>query len=143
MRPSDAKGRAMNIVEVEGIGATYAATLAAAGITTTEDYLAAAASPADRQALVARTGIDPWLILEWANHVDLMRIDGVGSEYADLLEAAGVDTVVELSQRNPANLADTLAEVNGLKDLVRRLPGPDTVADWVAEAKTLPRILTY
>lgn len=133
----------MNIIEVEGIGTTYAATLALAGITTTDEYLAATASPSARERLAETTGISPKLILEWANHVDLMRIDGVGSEYADLLEAAGVDTIPELAQRVPANLAATLAEVNGLKDIVRRLPGEDTVAEWIAEAKTLPRILIY
>lgn len=77
------------------------------------------------------------------NHADLMRIKGVGSEYADLLEAAGVDTVPELGQRNAANLAAKLAEINDAKNLVRRVPTAAEVEDWVAEAKTLPRAVEY
>ena len=77
------------------------------------------------------------------NHVDLYRIDGIGSEYSDLLEEAGVDTVVELAQRVPANLAAKLAEINAKKKLVRRVPGEVTVAEWVKQAKKLPRVVEY
>jgi predicted flap endonuclease-1-like 5' DNA nuclease len=81
--------------------------------------------------------------LEWVNHVDLFRIQGVGSEYADLLEAAGVDTVPELAQRNPANLHQKLSEVNEEKQLVRHVPSLSSVEDWVEQAKSLPRKITY
>jgi predicted flap endonuclease-1-like 5' DNA nuclease len=83
------------------------------------------------------------LVLEWVNHVDLFRIKGVGSEYADLLEAAGVDTVPELAQRNAANLQQKMAEVNATKKLVRRLPVLSQVEDWIKQAKTLPRVIKY
>jgi predicted flap endonuclease-1-like 5' DNA nuclease len=83
------------------------------------------------------------LILEWVNHADLFRIKGVGEEYADLLEEAGVDTVPELAQRNPANLHAKLGEVNAAKKLVRRLPTAAQVTDWVDQAKALPRVITY
>ena len=89
------------------------------------------------------TGISGALILNWANRADLFRIKGVGEEYSDLLEAAGVDTVPELAQRNPDNLYRALVETNAAKELVRHLPGREQVADWVAQAKELPRVLTY
>jgi predicted flap endonuclease-1-like 5' DNA nuclease len=83
------------------------------------------------------------LILRWVNHVDLFRIKGVGSEYADLLEAAGVDTVIELATRNPANLYQRLVSTNMEKRLVRKVPFPSQVESWIEQAKTLPRIITY
>jgi predicted flap endonuclease-1-like 5' DNA nuclease len=83
------------------------------------------------------------MILEWANHLDLYRIKGVGSEYSDLLEEAGVDTVVELAQRNPENLYQKLVEVNNAKKLVRKMPVQSQVADWIEQAKKLPRVLQY
>ncbi|NLW72464.1 MAG: DUF4332 domain-containing protein, partial [Chloroflexi bacterium] len=83
------------------------------------------------------------LILEWVNHADLYRIKGVAQEYSDLLEEAGVDTVVELSKRVPANLHKKILEVNEAKKLVRRPPSESMVADWVAQAKDLPRVITY
>ena len=129
--------------DIEGIGGVYEGKLNAAGIETVEEYLAACRTPANRQALAEKTGISVTLILEWANHADLYRIKGIGSEYADLLEAAGVDTVPELAQRNPENLHKKLKEINDEKDLVRRLPGEGEVADWIAQAKQLPRALEY
>src|SRR5512135_2645582 len=99
------------LVDVEGVGPVHAATLAEHGITTTDDLLERGAQPAGRAALAEATGISPSLILEWVNHADLFRIRGVAGQYADLLEEAGVDTVVELSRRNPDNLAATLGEV--------------------------------
>jgi predicted flap endonuclease-1-like 5' DNA nuclease len=83
------------------------------------------------------------LVLEWANHADLFRVSGVGSEYSDLLEEAGVDTVPELAQRNSKGLYETLVKVNASKKLVRQLPGADKVADWITQAKKLPRIIQY
>lgn len=129
--------------DVEGIGPKYAEQLRAAGISSTDAFLAAAATPKSRKDLAEKSGISDSLILEWANHLDLYRIKGVGSEYADLLEEAGVDTVVELAQRNPANLYQKMVEVNAAKQLVRKMPVQSQVADWVEQAKKLPRILSY
>jgi predicted flap endonuclease-1-like 5' DNA nuclease len=134
----------MRIDEVEGIGAAQAAKLAAAGVTTTEALLDRGAKPAGRQALADATGISGKLILEWVNHVDLMRIKGVGSEYSDLLEAAGVDSPAELANRNAANLATTFAEVVAARPgIVRRTPSEDEVAGWIAQSKALPKIVEH
>jgi predicted flap endonuclease-1-like 5' DNA nuclease len=134
----------MNISEVEGIGATYAAKLAAAGVTTTDALLERGAKSSGRQALEATTGISGKLILEWVNHVDLMRLKGVGSEYSDLLEAAGVDSPPELARRNAASLATTLAEVVAARPgIVRRVPSESEVAGWIAEAMTLPKVVEH
>ena len=131
------------IAEIEGIGDVYAAKLSESGITSVEALLAAAGPADGRKALAEKTGISPALILEWVNHADLFRIKGIGEEYSDLLEEAGVDTVVELAQRNPHNLHAKLAEVNRAKQLVRQLPSQAQVSDWVAQAKTLPRAVSY
>lgn len=128
---------------IEGIGPTYAAKLADVGVNSTEALLQAGATPKGRQELAEKTGISPKLILEWVNLADLFRIKGIGEEYSDLLEEAGVDTVVELAQRNPENLYRALVETNRAKKLVRRLPSQDQVADWVAQAKALPRVIEY
>jgi predicted flap endonuclease-1-like 5' DNA nuclease len=134
----------MNISEVEGIGAGQAAKLAAAGVTTTDGLLERGAKPSGRQALEAATGISGKLILEWVNHVDLMRIKGVGSEYSDLLEAAGVDSPAELANRNAANLATTFGEVVAARPgIVRRVPSEGEVAGWIADAKRLPKIVEH
>jgi len=132
-----------SIIDIEGIGEVYTRKLQDAGIRTTGALLKQGASPRGRQELAARTGVSGTLILEWVNHADLYRIKGVAEEYSDLLEEAGVDTVVELAQRNPDNLYKKIAEVNAAKDLVRRLPSRDQVADWVRQAKFLPRVMTY
>lgn len=131
------------LTTVEGIGEKYAEKLHQAGIATTEALLEKGATPQGRQALAEEAGISDKLILEWVNHADLFRIKGVGEEYADLLEEAGVDTVPELAQRNPANLHAKLQEVNAAKKLVRKLPAAAQVSDWVEQAKALPRVLTY
>lgn len=131
------------IQAIEGIGEIYAAKLAEVGIKTTEALLAKGATPAGRRELAEATGISPDLILKWVNRADLFRIKGIGEEYSDLLEAAGVDTVPELAQRNPDNLYAKLREVNAEKKLVRRVPGRDEVGRWVAEAKQLERVITY
>ena len=132
-----------SIKDIEGIGPAYAAKLKDAGISTTEQLLEKGATPKGREELVAGTGVSAKLILEWVNHADLGRINGIGWEYADLLEAAGVDTVPELAQRNADNLHAKLSEINAAKELVRRLPSADQVSAWVEEAKTLPRLITY
>ncbi len=128
---------------VEGIGPVYSGKLKEAGIPTTEALLEAGKTRAGREALAQKADISPKLILEWVNHADLMRVIGVGSEYADLLEAAGVDTVVELATRVPANLTPRMQEVNADKKLVRRLPSLSMVTDWIRQAKDLPRVVEY
>jgi predicted flap endonuclease-1-like 5' DNA nuclease len=133
----------MKIQEIEGVGPTYAAKLSGAGVLTTEHLLERGGSPSGREALANETGQSHDQILEWVNHVDLMRINGVGSEYADLLEAAGVDSVPELARRNAANLAAGLESTNASKNLVRRVPSETVVAGWIAEARTLPRLVTH
>ena len=134
----------MKIEEIEGIGSAYGAKLTAAGVTTTEQLLERGASRKGRTELAGTTGITDTLILEWVNHADLMRIKGVGSEYSDLLEAAGVDSPAELAQRNAANLALAIADVNEKKKkLVRQAPSDSVVAGWIAEAKTMKKIVEH
>ena len=134
----------MRIDEVEGIGGTYAAKLAEAGVSTTDDLLQWGANQAGRKSLEDTTGISGKLILEWVNHVDLMRIKGVGSEYADLLEAAGVDSPAELANRNAANLATTLQEVVAARPgIVRRVPSEAEVDGWIAESKGLDKVVEH
>jgi predicted flap endonuclease-1-like 5' DNA nuclease len=128
---------------IEGIGAAYASKLQEAGIANTKQLYEQGATAKGREELAEKSGISGKLILRWVNHLDLERIKGVGWEYADLLEAAGVDTVPELAQRNPANLHAALEKTNTEKELVRRLPTLDQVTAWVAEAKTLPRVINY
>jgi predicted flap endonuclease-1-like 5' DNA nuclease len=132
------------IIDIEGIGPAYKQALKEkAGITTTEALLAATMTPKGRDGLAAKTGISEKYILEWANLADLFRIHGVGSEYSDLLEEAGVDTVAELAKRNAENLFKALQNTNDRKALVRRLPTLEQVANWIEQAKKLPRVLTY
>jgi len=134
----------MKIEDVEGIGSAYAAKLTAAGVTSTDDLLEQGAKPSGRSRLAAESGIDAGLILEWVNHADLMRIKGVGSEYSDLLEAAGVDSPAELAQRNAANLANTFQEViAALPGDVRRIPSESVVQGWIDQAKSLPRVVEH
>lgn len=132
-----------SISSIEGIGPVYAEKLAAAGIKTTEALLKEGASRAGRKKIADETGIDDKRILRWVNMADLFRIKGVGEEYSDLLEAAGVDTVKELATRNAANLTAKMAEVNEAKKLVRSLPNEEKVIDWVEQAKSLEPAVTY
>jgi predicted flap endonuclease-1-like 5' DNA nuclease len=131
------------LIDIEGVGPAYAEKLAAAGLKTTDDLLKGADTPAKRKKLAESTGIGDKVILKWVNMADLFRIKGVGSEFSQLLEAAGVDTVVELSKRVPENLQAKMAEVNEAKKLVRRVPTLKEVTTWVAEAKVLPRAIQY
>ena len=133
----------MNIVEIEGVGPAAAEKLTSAGVKTTDSLLEKGGSPKGRKDLAAATGIDEKKILEWVNRADLMRVKGVGSEFSDLLEAAGVDTVKELAQRRADNLQEKMVELNNQKKLVRRVPTPSEVEAWVAHAKTLPGAVTY
>ncbi len=131
------------IIEIEGIGPVYAEKLKAIGINTVEGLLKAGATPKGREDIAEQTGITKTLILEWVNHADLYRIKGVGEEYSDLLEEAGVDTVVELATRNPENLYAKIIEVNDAKKLVRRPPSQSMVADWILQAKGMDRAVFY
>lgn len=131
------------IAKIEGIGPAYAAKLVAAGVKSTGALLDRAKDPKGRKALAEATGLDESRILKWANMADLMRIKGVGEEYSELLEAAGVDTVKELRNRRPDNLHAKMLEVNGEKKLVRQPPSAKAVASWVEQAKALPPMMTY
>lgn len=132
-----------NIKDIEGIGPVYGDKLEAAGIKTVEALLREGGAKKGRKEIADKTGIDEKRILEWVNRADLARINGVGSEYADLLENSGVDTVKELGTRNAANLHAKMVEVNEAKNLVRSLPSEAQVTKWVAEAKTLPQAVFH
>jgi predicted flap endonuclease-1-like 5' DNA nuclease len=134
---------AQNLLEIEGIGGSFAKTLAEAGLKTTDDLLGAAGSAAGRKRLAQTTALSEQRILEWVNRADLMRVKGIGSEFSDLLEAAGVDTVKELAVRDPAKLVVKLAEVNEAKKLCRRTPTAKDVEVWVKEAKTMKPMVTH
>lgn len=131
------------LITIEGIGDVYAEKLGAVGITTIEALLEKGATPQGRKGLAEEADISSKLILEWVNRADLFRIKGIGEEYSDLLEAAGVDTVPELAQRNAENLHAKLVEVNETKELVRKLPAQSQVSDWIEQAKVLPRVVSY
>lgn len=131
------------IAEIEGIGPAYADKLSKAGVPTVEALLEQGSTPAGRKKLIETTGISDKLILKWVNHADLFRIKGIAGQYAELLEKAGVDTVVELSKRKPENLQQKMAEANTQFNLVNKVPDAAVVAKWVEEAKTLPRKVSY
>jgi predicted flap endonuclease-1-like 5' DNA nuclease len=132
-----------NLIDIEGIGPRNAETLSKEGLKTTDDLLKAAGPRSGRESLAKKTSIEEKMILEWVNRADLMRIKGVGSEFSDLLEASGVDTVRELATRVPANLQARMVEINESKKLVRRVPTMNEVEAWVSEAKTLPPMVTH
>ena len=132
------------ITEIEGIGNVYATKLQQAGITTVNDLLEKGKTAKGRKVLAAETGIDAKFILKWVNMADLFRVKGIGKEYSELLEKAGVDTVKELRNRNPENLLAKMEEVNASgRQLVRSMPAPKTVASWVETAKVLDPAVTY
>lgn len=131
------------IEEVEGIGPAIGEKLRGAGIKDSDGLLASTCTPKQRKDLAEKSGLTDKQILKFANMVDLFRINGVGAEYAELLEVAGVDTVPALARRNAANLAASMAEVNEQKKLTRRVPSETEVAKWIAQAKDLPRMLEY
>lgn len=131
------------IEEIEGIGPAYAEKLAAADIKTTDDLLKLCCDAKGRKSTAGTTGVSEGQLLKWANMADLMRISGVGSEYSELLEAAGVDTVKELRNRNAENLAAKMAEVNETKKLTRTVPSEKVVAGWVDQARSLDPLITH
>ena len=128
---------------IEGIGEAYETKLEAAGVKSIEALLDTCATKKGRTELAEKTWVSEKLILKWANHADLARIKGIRGEYADLLEAAGVDTVPELAMRKAENLFKKMQETNDAKSLVRKLPTEAQVEDWVKQAAALPRILQY
>lgn len=133
----------MKIEAIEGIGPAYAKKLRANGVRSTGALLKQGASKKGRETLAAKTGISETLLLEWVNLADLFRIKGVGEEFSDLLEEAGVDTVKELKMRKAENLHKKMLEVNAAKKLVRRTPTLSQVADWIKQANALPPTVTH
>jgi predicted flap endonuclease-1-like 5' DNA nuclease len=131
------------ITDIEGIGPAYGEKLTAAGIKTVEDLLESGKSKAGRQKLAETTGIDEKRILEWVNMADLFRIKGISSQNAEILVAAGVDTVKELRNRVPANLHAKVVEVNEAKNLVRQVPSLSQVESFVEQAKELEPMVTH
>lgn len=131
------------IEEIEGIDKVKGEKLRNAGINNTDKLLENTKSKTQRKSLAEQTGISEELILKFANMADLFRINGVGEEYSELLEAAGVDTVPELALRNAENLCKKMEEVNDEKKLTRRTPSLKEVEKWIEEAKKMPRVLTY
>ena len=131
------------IEDIEGIGPAIGEKLRAAGITNTTALLDNCRTQAQRAALADKTGLSESQLLKFTNMADLFRINGIGSEYSELLEAAGVDTVLELANRNAANLAQALAATNGEKNLTRRVPPLATVSNWIEQAKSLPRMIEH
>ena len=134
---------AYKIVEIEGVGEVYAAKLNEAGIATTEDLLTKCAKKSGRAALAEATGISEKLVLRWTNHADLMRISGIAGQFAELLEAAGVDTVKEFRHRVAANLQPKLQEVNTEKLICGRVPAVSEVERMIAQAKELEPVIEY
>lgn len=131
------------LAEIEGVGAVFSAKLEEAGIKNQAKLLEAGATPKGRKDLAEKTGISGKLILKWINRADLARVKGIGEEYADLLEFAGVDTVPELAQRRADNLHKKMLEVNEERKLVRSPPSESMVARWIEQAKQLPRAVHY
>lgn len=133
----------MKIIDIEGIGPAYATKLTKVGIRSVEALLKKGASEKGRKEIATATGLTHTQILEWVNRADLYRVKGIGSQYSDLLEKAGVDTVVELSKRVADNLYAKMVEINKSKNLVNKMPGMKQVKKWIDQAKKLPRIVSY
>ena len=131
------------IIDIQGIGPVYAEKLIGIGIETVDQLLEKGADAKGRQAIEDATGIRHDLVLTWVNHADLFRVKGIGPQFSELLEAAGVDTVKELRNRNAANLAAKMLEVNEEKHLCRRTPVEMEVAKFIEIAKTLEPVVSY
>jgi predicted flap endonuclease-1-like 5' DNA nuclease len=134
---------AKKLNEIEGISPEDIAKLEAKGITNLDQFIEAAGTKKGRESLVTDTGIPGDNILKWVNRADLSRVKGISTVYSDLLEHAGVDTVPELAQRRPDNLLAKMTEINSVKHLATKMPTESMVADWVAQAKELPRAIHY
>ncbi|OGO26460.1 MAG: ferredoxin [Chloroflexi bacterium RBG_16_51_16] len=133
----------VKLIDIEGIGRVYANKLKKAGVTGPIGLLTKGATPEGRRMISKKSGIGPKLVLEFVNHVDLFRIKGIAGEYADLLEEAGVDTVVELRKRKPEVLFKKMTEINMKKKLVRQMPPKKAISAWVRQAKKLERAIKY
>lgn len=133
----------MKLEAIEGIGDAWGGKLRGAGIKSTTDLLKACGTPEGRKAHADSSGFSEATLLKWANHCDLLRVKGIGAQYADLLEAAGVDTVIELANRNPQNLYETLGKANAERRRVRQLPSAKAIGGWVKQAKKLKRMVHY
>jgi predicted flap endonuclease-1-like 5' DNA nuclease len=131
------------LAKVEGIGESNCKKLKKANISTTEELLKQGACAKGRREIVKQTNVNSKMLLRWINRIDLYRIKGIGQKYADLLEKAGVDTVLELSKRNPQNFYEKIKEVNFEEEVTQNLPVPKKLENWVKQAKSLPRIITY
>ena len=134
---------AYKIEQIEGVGEVYAQKLIANGVKTTEDLLAKCATKKGREKMAEATGITEKLILKWTNHADLFRVNGIAGQFAELLEAAGVDTVKEFRHRVAANLQPKLEEVNAKKNLCNRVPAVKELEKMIEQANTLEPIVTY
>jgi len=132
-----------SIAAIEGIGAAYGRSLRKAGVRTTEALLRRASTRPGRKELATRSGLSEHMLLEWVNRADLMRIRGIGPQYSDLLESAGVDTVKELRSRRPHQLIGKIGQTNVAKHLVRRMPTESMVAGWIAQARKLEPLVSY
>jgi predicted flap endonuclease-1-like 5' DNA nuclease len=135
--------RVSKLSTIEGIGPANEAKLKAAGVKSVEGLLKACANKRSRADIATRTNIDEAKLLRFVNHADLMRIKGIGGEYSELLEAAGVDSTTELIQRRADNLAAKMVEVNKSRKLVRQVPAEKQVQDWIAQAKMLTKVVTH
>lgn len=131
------------IEDIEGIGEKTGQILRQANITTPDKLLEVACNKKGRQELAEKTGLSEKNILKWTNMADLCRVSGVSTQYSELLEAAGVDTIKELATRNAENLAAKMNEVNQEKKLVRQPPSEKSVASWVDQAQTLPAYISH
>ena len=134
---------AMKIEDIEGIGPAFGEKLRNAGINSTTKLLEAGATKKGRRDLAEKSDIDDSRILKWVNLCDLCRVKGISTQYSELLEAAGVDTVKELRNRNADNLAEKMQEINSAKKLVRQVPSLNKISYWVEQAKQLPPTVTY
>lgn len=132
-----------HINEIEGIGPSHTKKFAEVGVTTVEHLLKAGATPKARKDLATKTGFHEHHLLKWVNQADLLRIKGVGRQYAELLQASGVDSVKELAQRKPDHLHEKIKESNEAKRQVHIVPNLASVTDWISEAKKLPRVVSY
>ncbi len=139
-KPKAAKGK---LTSIQGIGEATETKLNTAGVTSVDDLLEKGATPAGREELATKSGLPAAQILKFVNYADLFRIKGVAGQTAELLEAAGVNTVAELAQRNPANLAAKLKEVNDEKKLTGKVPTEKQLGEWIEAAKTMPKKVTY
>jgi predicted flap endonuclease-1-like 5' DNA nuclease len=133
----------MSIAKIEGIGPVRAEQLAKAGIKGINGLLKKGATPKGRDEIVKNSGLSKDQVLKYVNLADLFRVKGIGTQYSELLEAAGVDTVKELAQRNPDNLYQAIQDTNKQKKLVRQTPGKSNVKSWIEQAKKLPRMIDY